>query len=352
VSEGGLGEDQQPQYDIVLTCTNKAPAGGGGGGAPPPGDFPHQVICQTATLVQSASAGASTGFLTVTLPGDPTPGNLLVAKMWIHSVAPSLFDPPPGFTGHPDGPLVPVNAGSSNADGEVQIYYRVVESGDAAAWTTGALFAATVMLVEEFAGSWEVSDHDFHDDTGVTGVGDRPCALGSVDVAGTSLVVGAAVYNTDGGTEIAAATYSIDVGTVDFHGPSSVQPSGPSFASSWQATAATATISPTITQNAASARAGTGGLILAFACTQSAAQNPPTPGQPFGPVIPEETPNGVITTFTLPAGYEFADGSLHIQINGLPSDLMIASYDGAARTFTLTAAPLVGWTVKAWGVGR
>jgi hypothetical protein len=336
-------------YDVKLTMNTRGINQTGGGD---PGDFPHQVICQTAALVQSADSAFNSGAITVTLGTDPTPGNLLRVTIWAHTENVADIHPPAGLTGHPDGPIAATNAGGSNADGSIQTYYRIVEGGDSAVWVTGAVSVLTYVLVEEFAGSWELSDHDFHTDTGVTGVGDRACAMGSVDVAGTALVLGAALWCTDGGTEIAAATYSINSGTVDYHGPSSVIASGPSFASSWQATSTTGTISPVITQNAASARAGTVGLSWSFVCTQSAASNPPTPGQPFGPVIPEETPNGVITTFTLPAGYEFADGSLRVDVDLMNNTPSITSYDGAARTFTLAFAPLSGELVQAYGQGR
>jgi hypothetical protein len=42
VSEAGLGEDNVRMYDVVLRCTNSAPANASGAGAPGTDEFPHQ----------------------------------------------------------------------------------------------------------------------------------------------------------------------------------------------------------------------------------------------------------------------------------------------------------------------
>lgn len=82
-----------------------------------------------------------------------------------------------------------------------------------------------------------------------------------------------------------------------------------------------------------------------------AASSPPLKLQAFGPVTPNETPDGATSTFTLPAGYEWATGSLKVKDNNIDVTSSVISQDGATRTFTLNFNPWVGDLIEVFGQG-
>ncbi len=90
-----------------------------------------------------------------------------------------------------------------------------------------------------------------------------------------------------------------------------------------------------------------GGITLGLLCSGS--DNPPTPGQ----WVYDELVTMTGTTGG-PLKFAFADGSLSIKIDNKDRSAMIASYDGAAKTFELTAEldPAFGQQVFATYQGR
>ncbi len=75
-------------------------------------------------------------------------------------------------------------------------------------------------------------------------------------------------------------------------------------------------------------------------------QGPPSPAQEVGPEI--VLMSGVNGTTANP----FADGSLRVFYDQLEQTAAIVSYDGAAGTFVMAGAPLVGWQVTVRYQGR
>lgn len=333
-------------YDVHLELSTRGISQTGGGN---PGDFPHQVNCATATLVQSADVAGASGSLAATLGVAPTAGNLLICAMFVHEYNTSLYTLPAGFTEHPDSPLDAPNPGlASNSNGHERLFYKVSDGTDGS--VTIIISQAVRMVLCEFAGAWQTDDTD-----SATAAYPSPIvppagnALGSVTATAPGLVIGAGIWATSA-TIGAGAT--IDRGTIIADGDLDGGFHGPTLGLSWEAVAAAGTVSPTMTLTGPpTAVNGTAGLLWAFSCSDSAVNNPPSPGQPFGPVIPVEIPDGTTTTFTLPAGYEWAAGSLRVYVDRLDQTAAITSQDGGARTFTLAFAPKVGELVEAYAQG-
>jgi len=312
-------------YDVVLTCTNMGPAtvpGGGGTSV-----LPHLTTCSTPTLVQSASASANGGLLTVTLGADPTPGNLLVVWGWSHGDPVSTLSATPGFTAAPQGiGYIPHVGVTSNAWGSICIYYRTVEPGDTAAIGPIAVSDSTRLDVAEFSGSYTVLEDS--DSASTSGYHDYniDAPLGSVTVAAASLVLGFAGWSSNADP----ATYTINRGTI---GGSGMIGGGfsPQAAWSYEFVPAAGTVSPTMHMAAAVGNGGTLGYLLAFTCPSA----PPQTGQwVYNEVATPAADNATTTFFT---AWPFADGSLKVRVSGMYQP--VASYDGAAGSFTLNFAP-------------
>jgi hypothetical protein len=339
------------KYLLMLELSNRpVSVTGPSGGAPGPGDFPHDPPpCATATLVQWAEVSAAAGDQTITFGAALTPGNLVVAAVVFHDNQPGLNMPTmTGWTATPDGAISVPNAdGSDNADGTMAMFYRTVVDGDGDSYTISNFSISTRIVLMEFSGSWTIGSSDNDGASGTSGNTAFPAPLGSVAVTAESLVVGIAIWSAPA----LGGTCTIDRGTVVTDGDPGLQ--GPPLGVSWEAVSTAQTVAPTMTLNVSfTATNGHAGMMQVFTCANTPADNPPSPAQPFGPVTPVETPDGATTTFTLPAGYEFADGSLRVYVDRLDQSAAITAYDGAARTFTLAFAPTTGELVEAYGMGR
>ncbi len=346
------GTNESYDLDLELSTRGIVQSGGASGGSNP-GDFPHQLNCTPATLVQSATGvnGTGSGVLTVTLGATPTPGNVLVAYVTQHLSDIQHYTNPAGFTEHPDSPLPLPNAGTpGTADGMIAALYRLIQTGDSAAVSLGTIGGAVRLDLLEFGGGWQLDDTGSDTFFGIVSGTAQPCPIGSVTAAAVSLVTGIGAWSI--GNPDDTGTVTVDRGTLHDYGKVDGAHS-PMLGISYEAVTGPTTVAPVMTRHLFSGdNNGTAGLLFSFGCPDSAADTPPLTGQAFGPVLPLETPDGATFTFSLSAGYEFADASLRVFVDRLDQTGAVTSYDGAARTFTLAFAPVAGELVEAYGQGR
>ena len=141
------------------------------------GAIPEFAVVQSATQRDTLATS-----LTLTLGATPTVGNLLV--IWhVTRAAPTPTGPSSGWTAHPDGVASAAGAGEHGA-----MFYRVVETGDGAAWVSNnSAGCQSAAILVEIAGAGLVQDSaEVNDGSGTT-------MSASVTPTGAAVILGGAV---------------------------------------------------------------------------------------------------------------------------------------------------------------
>lgn len=324
-------------YDVQLELSNRSLNPGGGGN---PGNFPHTPCTPGASaLVQSAYTTANANSTIVTLAAAPTVGNVLA--VWVSFRGNGGPYSVSGFTDITGE----INPGIFNGQ-RGRMYYRIVAAGDPSTVTLsgGNVGIGTVMVVVELAG---VDTLDTFGNNGDVTTQPATMTLGTLTPsAGKQMILLGGVVAGLGDPDTFSAVpvgSAVEIRDLDTTG-----------ADTWVGyqvvASSTASYSMAITPTHTGIMFGYAGALAAFICSGS--DNPPTPGEWFYDVIPTPVADGTTKTFTLPAGREFADGSLIVKVDRLDQTAAVTAYDGALRTFTLAFAPKVGELVEVSGQGR
>jgi hypothetical protein len=328
-------------YDIKLELSVRGVSQTGGGN---PGDFPHQPP-GPVSVVQSAIFANSGGTAGIVMDQDVGAGNLLVAVVgW--RAATFVPSTPTGFTQVDFATASPASGFSSDT---VEMSYRIAQAGDGDTFSCPtSLSLGNVIIITEYAGTWPTNPVDV---SGVgTGSGVAP-TVGLTPTAGGNGVVASGAINLNNNTPsdhdyLAGAGYTLEQQSSDLFGNAvtgMVDKLVPIAAGSY---------SPNLT--CTSGFPGDGSLsswatVGAFFAQEAATANPPSPGQWVGISPPEiVTMSGADGT----TQFAFADGSLVVLQDGFDQSIHIASYDGAAGTFTLDYTPDIGSTITVRYQGR
>jgi len=334
--------DTTLHYDVALELSLKgftAIPGGGTGGfpAPPPAN---------ASVVQHAKISLPAGGTNnITLPQTPTEGDVFVLQVGRRGGGALMHS---AFTASPDGTTTPGSDGGA-------IGYRTVLAGE----TTSIQVrdpanngVAQTYLIAELTGvdMTQTAHSEADVDTGT-----KPSSVdaGTLTIPGAGIAVQGEVVHCSDWAGNGPTSIIVQPPWTELE-QKAILVNGDEHPLVWLGSQSfSAAASPSTVQALSGGPynfGGYGGQTLFFAST--AGVTPPLSGQQFGPVLPVETPNGVTTTFTLPAGYEFADGSLRVYVDRLDQTAAVLSYDGAARTFTLGFAPKTGELVEVYAQGR
>jgi hypothetical protein len=323
-------------YDVPLELSTRGISQAGGGD---PGDFPAPAVCTgPPTVANKEVTGLST--LTSTWSFTPTAENLLIL-FWLNRDG-GVLAAPSGWTR-----LAALFTGSSPSTDGMGVFVRDSDGTETSAtWPSGGpgpnVGNNGEIYIMEFAGG------------SVAGISNLQ-SLTAADSA-TTMTIGSIAPTTgiptllltlfDRGNAIRLYT-SAD--TIERQRNSSFHPDY--IITTRGVTSPTGTYSMSASQNGGAWGIDNWGAIaLAISCATSAI--PPSTAQWFYDIVPIPAPDGATYTFTLPAGYEFADGSLIVKVDRLDQTAAVTSYDGAARTFTLSFAPWGTDIIEVTGQGR
>lgn len=331
ISEAGLGEDGEPQYDVVIKCTNSAPANNSGVGAPPPGVFPRPPSAGPR-IVQQVSGSGNIHFANL-----PTAGNTLIYAASARSSGfGSWTYTGQGYTLSPEGLTV-----EPDVTANVGVVWKVAD-GTEDEYLDGA--TSTVPGLEcqgtwyELEGAWSPDTHDSRTATSST------LSTPNISAAANSFNVAVGCIGHGGAWDSVAASMSFTPASgwtedLDHYNDGGGAPN--------------ATTMHRIQTGAGSISAGAAfvdvpGLsavdydwamqIVSFVTTGLESE-PPLPGQWV---------YGELVTLVAGAGtteFPFADGSLHVRYDIVDQTPAIVSYDGATGDFQMPSDPPLGTQV-------
>lgn len=347
-------DDQSRRFILGLQLSDRILSALPGG--PPPSDFPKPPAAAAGIVQWKHADLPAGGSNNIVLDAAPVEDNYIWIGASRRGGAPTIHS---DFTASPDGTFGPTGF---YADGGAS-GYRIVAAGEDAtipvrpSGSNGVEMSYTIV---EIAGVTAPAASPNHGSEAVRSWGTFPAAT-SFD-AGTLTPVA-------GDTGIAMMLGSVGCSDFSSNGPTSVTPSSPwtelvDIADGngagfhplhwvgWRAinTASGSYSTAQLLAGGPYNYGGDGGQTLFFPSANEA--EPPAAGQAFGPVSPVEVPDGATYTFTLPAGFEFADNTLKVFVDRLDQTAAVTSYDGAARTFTLAFAPWGTDIIEVYGLGR
>ena len=339
-------------YDVRLELSNaSAPRGPGGGD---PGGFPPEPEPCDLAWVQSSNINVNSTNIEVILPFTPTIGNTVVLDFGMRTTG-LIIDLGSAWT---DLTGV-IGFAPSAQDFAVQRFYKVWDADDVnpipfdfdGSGGSGGDNNFLRCLATELSGAMT----PFVTDTETTDVNycAPPTMCGTVTVdSGTSvLLLGVAsiarnVSSSNSFTPNGSATEAIDIS----------QGSRVPMWLGYELTTGTGSgqsMSAQIVGCPGNAANGYGGILTAFVCTSG---DPDAVCIESGQPSPEDEavtpPTGDGTTTTFTTRCPFADETLHVKVDNLNQDAAVASYDGAAGTFTLGFAPVAGEQVTVNYLGR
>jgi hypothetical protein len=325
------GSDQLYDVSLELSTHGLSPGGGGAGG------FPFQGACS----VVPAQAVTEEDLVSSTVQIDisaPTPGRILVAYVAGRGTitgTPGCTDNGTGsWTEHTNSPQTPAGGG----DVILRAYHKVAVGNETvvtiASGGSGNKSAGVVYEIPAAAIAERTTNN-----AGAGPYGSSQVFTGTLSTSRGIEIIGT-VFNADDishdyNATVVAPVVEVADGTIDNN-------FNPGYFFGYAQDVASISGTWNHGNNWAS-------LNYGIDCD---AQDAPIQGQWFYDIVPTPAADGTTVTFTLPTGYEFADGSLLVKVDRLDQTAAITSYDGAARTFTLGFAPKVGELIEVTGQSR
>lgn len=312
-------------YSVSLEFSNKGSGAIGGGGGSPSG-FPHPP--SMASFVQQVAGAGS-----FTMPDGPVAtGDTLV---WVgNSRGGETWDY--AAFGYTLVDIATILAGSSQS----MCVYKLADGSEGTTLNMADAHMSGVWF--EFPGEWMPAGS-------ATAVGaGSPVSVGPVTGPTSGIVLTASAYGNGGAYDSQAALDNTTPGSGWTEDYDAATPSGggPTSYVAHQFTSGSVTAT---SGNSAAGGAADGfganttnwcAVIAAFESVDGTFEQPPAPGQWVNHEIVTPVPDGVTTTFS--TRWPFANGSLQVWVNGTDQTASLASYDGAAGTFTFSWAPHVG----------
>lgn len=324
------------QYDATVECSTYGltSATGSGGGSTDP--FPY-VPPSAASIVQQIG-----GYNTFVMPsGNVAAGDTLVFIGTSRGAIPWGY----GAFGYT---LVLDQAMGGGANRAFCVYKQA----------TGSEGDTLNTAYDDVSGVWFELPGEWTPDTSAVGFGaGSPTSTGPITAASGSITFTSTAYGQGGAYDSGASGFLTTPGTGWTEDYDSYTRSG-GAPTAWVAHRTDAGSLTATSSNSAAGGAADGfgagttnwaGVIVSFTST-TPTSDPPTSGKAWGPVLPTQTPNGSIVSFSMPTGYTWAVGSLRVWVDNLDQTAAVTAEDGAAGTFTLGFAPKTGELVQVYGV--
>jgi hypothetical protein len=350
-------------YDVQLTLNRYGitPAGGG----PPPGDFPTPpggtpaVLDLVQSTTRQSTPGVDSDYGVLPVAGHvwvaPTVGNLLLLGVTAYDNGAAQNIPTPsGWTAvtaivHPSGT-------GADTTWSGCLFYKLADGTEVMFNPATGYDNQTVVLAEfDGPGTLVTQLSGADGPPGTTGLsgqeGNRSPTFAALTTTAAEPVMMIGWWGQTGAT-----------GLVNTSGATSIDQSGATdigHPSSGGVALGSAMIMRPVATSSGSERLT--GLIYgnnnfqfwvtaAFQGTVSATDNPPSPGQDIGWVVPTEVTDGEDFTWAMP--FPFSDGSLEVRLDGMDQSSAITSYDGVCGEFTVSFEVQPGELLEARAIGR
>lgn len=329
-------------YDVHLELTNKVAIREIDGGSP--GDFPPVQQCDAdeVTIVQHThdSVAALGGFVIegASWPSPPTAGNLLFSA-WMADGAQGDPGDMDGWNKDPDHQGIADVSHGGGSEGRIYVFWKIADgSEDTTPQCTGTSWSAGVgqsnHYLIEVAG---VDEYDTFASGNDGGVGTSTPGVLITPAAGrVAFLITFQTWHLHDQSPPATT----NDGTQLYNEGDIVDGTNPGRWIGYKAVADTTgsyDINPTLHWGSpAVVEVGWGSLTLSFLCSGSAEITCPKAGQWTDWAFLQEG-DGSTTTFTLPCPY--ADGGLHVKVDGSEIIMGLTQSDPAAGEFTLDFAP-------------